>query len=327
MNVKYCKYFFTVLLSMFVSKGYAVDEQTLILAHNLDESHVVAQSLVHMSKGINEKSDGKMKLEILPANEKGGPRETLQLLQTGKLDFTKASASELEPFSPAFSVFSLPYLFKSKKQFENVIYGDIGSEIMQQTKDNGFVAIAVYQAGTRSFYSKHEIHTPSDMKGLKVRIVPTPTTLRLIELLGAIPAPIPFSDVYNALASNVIDAAENNEPSYVQKKHVEIAKFYTEDQHTSVPDYLVVSLKTWNKLSDEQKNIIMDAAKNSEKFEVGLWDAQVKQSRADAIALGAKFIEVDKNAFRDVLQPLYTEFMKDPVRAKWLNKINSVSSD
>lgn len=303
----------------------AMDKITLKLAHNLDNSHVVAKALAEMAKEIDTASGGKMKLRIYPGGQMGGPRETIELLQNGALDFTKASASEMEPFAPAYSIFSLPYLFKNQKQFDNVIYGPVGQELMQQTKEKGFVAIAAYEAGTRSFYAKKEIKTPADMKGLKIRVVATPTTLKLIELLGASPTPIPFGEVYTALQQGVIDGAENNEPSYVQTRHVEVAKFYAEDQHTAVPDYLVVSTKAWDKLSDEQRQIITTAAKHSEAYEAKLWNEQVEQSRKDAIAAGAKFIQVDKDAFREALKPLYADFQNDPQRSEWLKKIQAVS--
>ena len=183
----------------------------------------------------------------------------------------------------------------------------------------------LYEVITRSFYAKKEIKTPADMKGLKIRVVATPTTLKLIELLGASPTPIPFGEVYTALQQGVIDGAENNEPSYVQTRHVEVAKFYSEDQHTAVPDYLVVSTKAWDKLSDEQRQIIMTAAKHSEEYEAKLWNEQVEQSRKDAIAAGAKFVQVDKEAFREALKPLYADFQNDPERSVWLKKIEAVS--
>lgn len=131
--------------------------------------------------------------------------------------------------------------------------------------------------------------------------------------------------MYTALQQGVIDGAENNEPSYVQTRHVEVAKFYAEDQHTAVPDYLVVSTKVWDALSDEQRNIITTAAKHSEEYEQKLWADEVAASRKKAQENGATFIQVDKEAFRNVLTPLYDDFKNDPQRAEWLKKIEAVS--
>jgi len=313
-------------LSLAAFSSQAMERVTLKLAHNLDNNHVVHQALAAMAKEVDTASGGKMKLRIYPGGQMGGPRETLELLQNGALDMTKASASEMEPFAPAFSVFSLPYLFKDQDHFNKVIYGPVGKAMMEETRSKGFISLAAYVAGTRSFYAKKAIHSPADMKGLKIRVVATPTTIKMIELLGAAPAPIPFGEVYTALQQGVIDGAENNEPSYVQTRHVEVAKFYTEDQHTAVPDYLVIATKVWDGLSDEQRAILTTAAQHSETYEQQLWDKEVAASRQKAQEIGATFIQVDKAPFRQALAPLYDDFRQDPVKGEWLSKIEAVAA-
>ncbi|PPC78108.1 hypothetical protein WH50_22695 [Pokkaliibacter plantistimulans] len=304
----------------------AADKITLKLAHNLDNSHVVSQALEAMAKEVEKESGGSIRMRIYPGGQMGGPRETIELMQNGALDMTKGSASEIEPFAKPFALFSLPYLFTSQEQFNKVIYGDIGREMMQIPKDKGFVALAAYQAGSRSFYAKKPIHSPADLKGLKIRVVATPTTLKMIELLGGAPTPIPFGEVYTALQQGVIDAAENNEPSYYQTRHAEVAKYYAEDGHTMVPDYLLISTQTWNKLDDKQKQILTTAAQHSETYEAKLWDEVVADSRKKAEADGSQFIQVDKKAFRDALAPLYEDFRKDPEIAPWLQKVEGVEA-
>lgn len=299
---------------------------TLKLAHNLEQSHVVHQALAEMAQEVQKKSNGELKIRIYPSGQMGGPRETIELIQNDALDMTKASASELESFVKEFSVFSSPYLFDNEEHFKKVLFGEVGKEITDKTQASGFNVLASYVAGTRSFYAKKEIHSPADMKGLKIRVVSTPTTNKLIELLGGSPAPIPFGEVYTALQQGVIDGAENNIPSYNQTRHVEVAKYYIEDQHTSVPDYLIISNKTWAKLDDNQRNILREAAKNSETLQQKLWDAEVEKSRAEAEKVGAKFITVDKTPFREALKPLYDDFAKDPNLATLIEKIKAVSS-
>ncbi|HGO5816231.1 TPA: TRAP transporter substrate-binding protein [Mannheimia haemolytica] len=296
---------------------------TLKLAHNLDQSHVVHQALDAMAKEVQEKSNGQLKIRIYPSGQMGGPRETLELIQNDALDMTKASASEMESFVKEFSVFSCPYLFDDEAHFKKVLFGNVGKEISDKTKSSGFNIVASYVAGTRSFYTKKPINSPEDMKGLKIRVVSTPTTNKLIELLGGSPAPIPFGEVYTALQQGVIDGAENNIPSYNQTRHVEVAKYYIEDQHTSVPDYLVINNKSLDKLDENQRNILLEAAKNSEILQQKLWDEEVKKSRAEAEKVGATFITVDKTPFREALKPLYEDFAKDPNLSSLIEKIKS----
>lgn len=297
---------------------------TLKLAHNLQSNHVVAVTLQHMADQIKKDTNGKVKVRIYGDSQMGGPRQTLEMMQQGALSMTKISGSELEPFEPVFSIFGLPYLFRDQDHFNKVVYGPIGHELEQLTKPKGFVLIAAYEAGTRSFYAQKPIRTPDDLKGMKVRVISTPTTNKMIELMGGSPAPIQFGEVYTALQQGVVDAAENNIPSYVQTRHVEIAKYYSQDSHTAVPDYLAISNMAWDRLTKEQQDIVMKAARDSEKYEQKLWAAQVKKSRAEAVKMGATFVEVDKAAFRKVVQPLWDEFRKDSAKDAWLEKIENV---
>ncbi|WP_408620614.1 TRAP transporter substrate-binding protein [Celerinatantimonas sp. YJH-8] len=297
---------------------------TLKLAHNLQSNHVVAVTLKHMAEQVQKETDGKVKIRIYGDSQMGGPRQTLEMMQQGALSMTKISGSELEPFEPVFSIFSLPYLFRDQDHFNKVVYGPIGHELEQLTKSKGFVLIAAYEAGTRSFYAKKPIRTPDDLKGMKVRVISTPTTNKMIELMGGSPAPIQFGEVYTALQQGVVDAAENNIPSYVQTRHVEIAKYYSQDSHTAVPDYLAISNMAWDKLTEKQQQILMKAARDSEKYEQQLWEAQVKKSRAEAEKMGATFVTVDKASFRKAVQPLWDQFRKDPAKDAWLEKIENV---
>ncbi len=308
-----------------LSAQAAVERITLKLAHNLEPSHVVHQTWVQMAKDLEAETDGKMKIRIYPSSQMGGPRETLELLQNGALDLTKAMANELEAFSPAYSIYSLPYLFRDDAHFKSVIHGPVGESMNDGIKDKGFFTLGAYVGGTRSFYAKKAINSPADMKGMKIRVITTPTTIKFIELLGASPVSIPFGEVYTALQQGVIDGAENNEPSYVQTRHVEVAKFYTENQHTAMPDYLVVSDKTWHKLSDAQRAALEKVVKASETYQAKLWDQLVDKSRKEAQAAGATLIAVDKQPFRQSLQPLYDEFKNDPVRGPWVTKVEQVT--
>lgn len=329
--MKHCKRLLSGLclaLPILFSSDQALAQRiTLKLAHNLEQSHVVHQALEKMANEVQEKSKGELRIRIYPSGQMGGPRETIELIQNDALDMTKASASEMESFVREFSIFSSPYLFDNDEHFKKVLFGEVGKEISDKTQASGFNILASYVAGTRSFYAKKPINSPADMKGLKIRVVSTPTTNKLIELLGGSPAPIPFGEVYTALQQGVIDGAENNIPSYNQTRHVEVAKYYIEDQHTSVPDYLVISNKTWAKLDDNQRNILTEAAKNSEVIQQQLWDAEVAKSRSEAEKIGATFITVDKQPFRDALKPLYDDFAKDPNLSALIEKIKALSSN
>ncbi|MFZ3389302.1 MULTISPECIES: TRAP transporter substrate-binding protein [Buttiauxella] len=313
------------LLTLCASGAIAAEKVTLKLAHNLDRSHVVHQAFEEMAKEVQQLSNGNMRVRIYPSSQMGSARETLELLQNGALDMTKGSASDLESFDNTYAIYNLPYLFKDQAHFNRVVFGEVGKEIMESTKEKGFFAISAYVAGTRSFYAKKPITKPEDLKGLKIRVQASPTTLKMVELMGGSPTPISFGEVYTAMQQGVVDGAENNVPSWVQTRHIEIAKVFSEDEHTSIPDFLVISTKTWNKLTPDQQQILMKAAKDSEAYQQKLWEKVDSDSRAQAKAMGATIISVDKAPFRAVVKPLYDDFAKDPKQAALLEKFEAAA--
>ena len=315
----------TALISVFSTAALAAEKVTLKLAHNLERSHVVHQAFEALAKDVKQLSGGNMTVRIYPSSQMGNARESMELLQNGALDMTKGSASDLESFDNIYAIYNLPFLFKDQQHFNKVVFGEIGKEIMESTKARGFFALSAYVAGTRSFYAKKPITTPDDLKGLKIRVQPSPTTIRMIELMGGSPTPISFGEVYTAMQQGVVDGAENNIPSWVQTRHIEIAKVFSEDEHASIPDFLVISSKTWDALTPEQQQILATAAKNSEAHQQTLWNKIDADTRAQAIAMGGQIIKVDKAPFRAAVQPLFDDFKKDPKQAALLTKFEQAA--
>lgn len=313
------------VISLIAGGVQAAEKVTLKLAHNLERSHVVHQAFEQMAKEVQQLSNGTMRIRIYPSSQMGSARETLELLQNGALDMTKGSASDLESFDNVYAIYNMPYLFKDQQHFNNVVYGPVGKEIMDSTKDKGFFSMAAYVAGTRSFYAKKPITSPADLKGMKIRVQASPTTIKMIELMGGSPTPISFGEVYTAMQQGVVDGAENNVPSWVQTRHIEIANVLSEDEHASIPDYLVIATKTWEKLTPEQQAILTKAARDSEVYQQKLWDQVDAESRAQAKAMGASIVSVDKAPFRAAVQPLYDEFRKDPKQAALLDKFEAAA--
>lgn len=313
------------LFALLSAGATAAEKVTLKLAHNLERSHVVHQAFEEMAKEVKQLSDGKMTIRIYPSSQMGSARETMELLQNGALDMTKGSASDLESFDNVYAIYNLPFLFKDQAHFNKVVFGDVGKEIMDSTKEKGFFALSAYVAGTRSFYAKKPITKPEDLKELKIRVQASPTTIKMIELMGGSPTPISFGEVYTAMQQGVVDGAENNVPSWVQTRHIEIAKVFSEDEHASIPDFLVISTKTWDKLTPEQQQILAKAATDSQVYQQKLWDKIDADTRAQAKAMGGEIVKVDKAPFRAAVQPLFDDFNKDPKQAALLAKFEAAA--
>lgn len=285
------------------------------LAHNQPTEHPVHKSLKIFKERLEKKSQGKIKVSIYPNGQLGSEREAIEMTQTNAIQMTKVSASALESFSPSYSLFSMPYLFESQENFRHVMKKPkVQDAFFNSTGDKGFLGITFYDAGVRNIYTKNkEIKDNSDLKGVKIRVQPSKTSVDLIKSLGGTPTPMDYGEVYTAMQSGVIDAAENNETSLTTNSHGEVAKNYYYTEHAIVPDILIMNKETFDGLTKQQQKWLKDAAAYStEKHEV-IWDKEVKKAKKTAKEkLGVEFHKVDKSSFKKASESLREEFRETP---------------
>src|SRR5690554_5633071 len=258
----------------------------------------------YMADRVEEVSEGKLRIEVYPGGVLGTERESLELLQLGSLDLTKVSAAAMEGFVEEYKVFGLPYIFTSKEHAFSVLDGPIGKSMLAKGEQFWLRGLCFYDAGARSFYTAKPIQTPTDLAGLKIRVMQSITAVEMIRAMGGSPTPISWGELYTALQSGVVDGAENNPPSLYSSHHFEVCKFYSLDEHTIVPDVVVISTKTWNKLSNQQKEWIQQAADESAILERKLWAASEIESLEKVQEAGVKINYPDKAPFIEKVQPL-----------------------
>ena len=212
---------------------------TLHLASNHPEEHPVTPSLREFARLANEKSGQSIEVKVAANGLLGGERDVIELVKSGILQMAKVSASALEGFEESYSIFSLPYVFQSTEHFYDVMDNSESiQEIFTKTKDQGWFAIGWFSAGQRSIYTSNtKIETPADMKGMKIRVQESPTSINMIKAMGGAPTPMAFGEVYTSLQQGIIDGAENNEMGLTSNKHGEVAKAYTYTEHQYVPTY------------------------------------------------------------------------------------------
>ncbi|WP_207626683.1 TRAP transporter substrate-binding protein [Parendozoicomonas haliclonae] len=282
--------------------------KVLKLAHNLHQTHPVHLAFIAMRDKLNTLSEGRLKMKVYPAGQMGSSTEILQMLQIGALDMAKGSASDLETFESSFSLFNLPFLFEDEQHFDAVLNGEVGRTVMQKTRALGFFCMTSYVAGYRSFYAKKPIHTPADLKGMKVRVQVSPMNLEMVRLMGGSATSMSFGEVYTALQQGVVDVAENNESSWVETRHIEVTPYFSETRHLSLPDFLTVSTQSWNRLSPQEQIWLQEAADYSARLQRENWHKSTDEAREKALASGGKMITVDREAFRQSVTPLYEQF-------------------
>lgn len=279
--------------------------------HNADDYPTVA-AVKYMGELLEKKSGGKHKIKVFNKAALGSEKETIDQVKIGALDFTRVNVGPMNGICPLTQVPTMPFLFSSIAHMRKSLDGPIGDEILKSCEAVGFVGLAFYDSGARSIYAKKPIKTVADAKGLKIRVQQSDLWVALVGAMGANPTPMPYGEVYTGLKTGLIDAAENNIPSFDTAKHVEAVKFYSKTEHSMAPEILVMSKVVWDKLPKAEQDMIRAAAKESVAFERQKWDAQEAKSLANVKAAGAEIVEVDKKSFQAVMGPVYDKFMITP---------------
>jgi tripartite ATP-independent transporter DctP family solute receptor len=273
------------------------------------------QAVMHMGEELSKATGGKDTIKIFSDSSLGSEKDTVEQVKIGALDMVRVNTASFHGIVPESMIPSLPFLFRDIEHFRKTMYGVQGDKILAAFDKAGFIGLALYESGARSMYAKKPIKTLADVKGLKIRVQPSDLFVSLVGAMGASAAPMPFAEVYTGLKTGLIDAAENNYPSYDETKHYESAPFYSETMHSMAPEVLVFSKKIWETLTKERQAAIRKAAKDSVPYYVALWEAKEKAAKASVIKAGTKIVpaaEVDRKSFVEVEKSVWDKFASTP---------------
>lgn len=297
----------------------------LRLADNQPDGYPTVIGDLEFARLVNERSNGRIKIEVYNNGQLGDEKSAIEQVQFGGIDFTRVSISPLSNFNPLLNALQMPYLYRDADHMWKVLNGEIGEYFLNSMTDHGFVGLVYYDSGARNFYnSVKPIYTVADLKGMKIRVQESSLMMGLVSALGAVPTPLPYGDVYSALQTKVIDGAENNWPSYDTSSHFEVAKYYSLDQHTRVPEMIVASKITMDKLSAADQELIKQAARDSAPAQIKAWADFEKKSEAKVVAAGSQINKINNQAeFSAAMAPLYESFLNAEGK-EWVKKIQAV---
>ncbi|CAJ0790102.1 Solute-binding protein [Ralstonia condita] len=312
---------FAALLAAFASG--AAQARTFRVADVHGDTYPTNMAVKFMGEEIAKATGGKDTVKVFGNSALGSEKDTIDQVRIGAIDMVRANGAAFNEIVPESVIPSLPFLFRDIDHFRKVMYGPVGQKILDAFAAKGFVALTFYESGARSIYAKRAIHSPADMKGLKIRVQPSDLMVDEIKAMGGTPTPMPFSEVYTGLKTGLVDAAENNIPSYEETKHFEVAQIFSETEHAMTPEVLVFSKKIWDTLTPQEQAAIRKAAADSVPYYVKLWTAR-EQAATAAVTKGNATIvpaaQVDRAAFVKAMQPVWTKYettqqMKDIVNA------------
>lgn len=319
--------FYIAFFLLFSSCENASEVTTIKLAHALDVSHSVHRAMVVMDEKLRKISGGTMRLEIYPNEQLGTERQCLELLQIGSLGMTKVSVGTLENFSPKMKIFGLPFLFRDREHAQTVMESDIGKELLLSAEKYRLRGLTYYDAGSRSFYTKEKpVNSPKDLKGLKVRVMPSATAIEMVKQLGGSPTPISWGELYSALQQGIVDGAENNLPSFHLSRHYEVCKFYSMDEHTILPDVLIIGTNVWKRLSPQQQQWVQEAADASAIEQQKLWAESEQEAMEVILEAGVEVVRPDKSLFSKKVEAFYEALKTDVVLHPLIERISKVEN-
>ena len=249
-------------------------------------------------------TNGAVKVETYQNTQLGDAVANVQSVRNGTIGFTVVSASNLNQVVPAMDMMSLPFIFKNEAHFWWYLAQPQAEEFVKALEEKGLKKIGYIDSGSRNLFTQKAVKSPADLKGQKIRVMASPVMVKTMEALGATGVPVAWAELYTALQTGVVDGAENNHPSVVAKKFYEVSKYYTLDEHMRIPDLLVVSMKFYSSLNDQQKAAVMQAGALTQAYMRGAWKISENKDLADLKAKFTQIIEVDKQPFMDAVSPL-----------------------
>jgi len=290
-------------------------EFVFLYADNQPQDYPTTLGGKYFAKLVEERTNGRIRILVYAEGALGTETEVLAQLKYGGIDFTRVSSLTAAEYIPEMNVLSVPYLYRDAEHMWKVLDGEIGDHFLELTENKDMVGLSWYDAGVRNFYSAGKpITCLEDMQGLKIRVQESSMMEDTMEALGAEGIQLDYEKVYSSFERGLIDAAENNWPSYESMFHYEVAEYYTLDEHTRVPELQLCSKYTWEVLSEEDREIITQCAKESAVYERKLWGEYEDAARKTALAKGTKVIELsaeEKQRFQEAVQPIYEKYCGD----------------
>jgi tripartite ATP-independent transporter DctP family solute receptor len=276
------------------------------------DGYPTVQAVRWMSERLAAQTDGRLRIRVYHAGQLGREGDTVDLARFGALDIVRVNFASLNNAFPSTRVFSLPYVFESVAHMRRAADGKPGAAVLEEFARRELVGLAIYDAGSRSFYNvRRPINEPRDLHGLKVRVPPSDIFLATIAALGGNPTPLPFGEVYSAMQTHLIEGAENNWRTFHTSRHFEVAHYWSQSDHSYSPEALLMSRRTYDALSARDRELVVAAARESVPYMRGLWDQMEAESRAFVLAASVKANDVDLPAFRKVAESIQERYLVD----------------
>ena len=289
----------------------ANDSRVLTSADVHPKGYPTVAAVGWIGERLEKETGGRLRIKTYFSGQLGREPDTVNLARMGALDIARVNFAALNNPFPLTAIFSLPFVFDSVEHMRRCVDADVGRAVLDGFAARDLVGLAIYDAGARCFYNiRGPVHSPKDLHGLKVRVPTSDIFLEFARALGANPTPLPVGDSYSALQTHLIDGAENNWPTFHSSRQFEVAKYWSQSEHSHSPEALLMSRKTFEALSPSDRDLVLHVARESVPYMRGLWDTMNVESRDAVIKAGVQVNEVDRAAFAAAVQPVLSDYLR-----------------
>ena len=289
----------------------AAHAQTMKAADVHPAGYPTVVAVENMGKKLETATKGRIKFQMFPGSVLGGEKEMIEQTQVGAIQILRTSLGPVGPVVPEVNVFNMPFVFRDIAHMRAVIDGPIGKELLDKLTASPakLVGLAWMDGGSRSLYTKKPVRKPEDLKGQKIRMMGNPLFVDTMNAMGGNGISMGYGEVFSALQTGVLDGAENNPPSLYTANHFKAgAKYYTQTNHLIIPEILVMSKVSWDKLSPADQALVRKAAREAQMEQRALWDKSVAEYTAKLKAAGVEFITVDQKPFFEATAPVRAKY-------------------
>ena len=266
------------------------------------------EAIQRMGKKLESQTNGRISIQMFPSMQLGGEKEMIEQAQVGALQIARISVGPMGPIVDELNVFNMPFVFRDEAQMRKVIDGPIGAEMLDKLTNSSarLVALGWMDAGTRNVYSDKPVSKPTDLKGMKIRMMGNPIFVETMNAMGGNGIAMGFNELHQALQTGVVDGAENNPPTLLAQNHYQTprGKVYSLTGHLIIPEIFVFSKASWDKLSKADQDLLKKLSREAQMEQRQLWDAYVGEAETKLKAAGIQFVQADKDAFFKATQPV-----------------------
>jgi TRAP-type transport system periplasmic protein len=272
------------------------------------KGHPIATGAEKFAELVAAKSGGKLKVVPFLGGQLGGDAQTISAVQGGTVDFSLQNSGILASQVKDFEIYDFPFLFANPKEVDAIVDGDFGKKLHGKLQDKGMLGLAYFELGFRNITnSKRPINKVEDLEGLKLRVIPNAINVDWVKAVGANPTPMAFPEVYAGLEGKAIDGQENPLTVINSNKFFEVQKHLALTGHQYNPQSLIVSKKTWDSLSADEKKAVQDAASEAGQFQRKL-NRDLMDSNLDALKKAGmavtQFSPEEQKKMQDKMKPV-----------------------